>query len=85
MPLFWANRQFTIKYKYEIPLRYQFNVQVKLADLSGVLWRRLAPVAPQCDDRCFQKVKTQFLPDEGDCLRVLLTGLIGHLCCNPPE
>ena len=46
---------------------------------------RLAPVAPQCDNRCFQKVEAQSLPDKGDCLRVLLTGLIGHLCCNPLE
>ena len=45
----------------------------------------LSPVAPHCDDRCFQKVEAQSLPDEGDCLRVLLTGLIGHLCYNPLE
>ena len=45
--------------------------------------RRLAPVAPQCDNRCFQKVEAQSLPDEGDCLRVLLTGLSGHICCSP--
>ena len=46
------------------PLRYWFNVLVKLADLSGARWRRLVPVAPQCDDRCFQKVEVQSLPDE---------------------
>ena len=42
-----------------------------------------SPKVAQCDDRCFYKVEAQSLPDEGDCLRVLLTGLIGHLCCKP--
>ena len=48
---------------------------------------------PHCDDRCFQKVEAQSLPDEGDCppstadwvlLAIFATTLLNRVLASSP-
>ena len=39
------------------PLRYRFNVQVKLADLNGAWWLQLAPLARSAMTNVFRRSK----------------------------